>query len=96
MNAAALADVARYRAVENLRPGHWWLGEYEDADGKFEPLWAKASIILSLTQIGTGHRVVRVIGRATTGEPVELIQYRGFAVESVTERQGEKIGLAVS
>jgi hypothetical protein len=91
--ATNAARAARYRNVEKLQPGYWWLGTYGADEDTAEQLWAQASMILELEQLTTGRRIVRVIGTATDGEPVELVQYRGYSVESLTERQGDKLGL---
>lgn len=92
---ANIGRVARYRNVEKLQPGYWWLGSYgTEADpDQIEQIWAQASLILELEQIRTGRKVVRVLGTGIDGEPVELVNYRGYSVESLTERQGDKLGL---
>lgn len=93
--ATDLARAARYRNIEKLQPGYWWSGEYGVDAASARLLWAEVSMILEFEQVATGRRYVRVLGTATDGEPVELIQYRGYSVESLTERQGDKLGLVL-
>lgn len=87
----------KWRQVEHLQPGHWWLGEYpvDDESDTTVELWAQVSLRLDLVQLTTGRKVVRVFGTATDGEAVESVQYRGHQVQSLTQRQGAKAGLAL-
>lgn len=93
--ATDLARAARYRNIEKLQPGYWWSGEYGVDDASAQLLWAQATMILEFEQLTTKRRFVRVLGTAIDGEPVELVQYRGYSVESLTERQGDKLGLVL-
>lgn len=83
------------RALENVRPGHWFLGTYAEEDGTEVQLWAQVTICMNITRITTGEKLVRILGRDTTGEPVELMQLRGHAVRTLTAAQATKAGLAV-
>jgi hypothetical protein len=93
--ATDLARAARYRNIEKLQPGYWWSGEYGVDEASAQLLWAQASMILEFEQLTTKRRFVRVLGRATDGMAVELVQFRGYSVESLTERQGDKLGLTL-
>lgn len=88
-------SLMKYRAVEDIRPGGWWLGMYEDelgASNRVE-LWTQVSVVMEGEQIGTGRKIVRVYGTCTDGEPAELRVYRGTQVQSLTERDGTRCGL---
>lgn len=87
---------SRHRALEKLKPGWWWLGDYRDAEGRPVQIRSRISLILSTTQIDNGARYVRLVGTDTTGEPVELRQVRGYAVLSLTGHQGARAGLGVA
>lgn len=86
----AATCTGRPRCIENLRPGQWWLGEYEDG-----PAWAEVRVTMSLTNRVTGAKTVRVLGACADGQRAELHQLRGFAVPSLTAVQARKAGLAV-
>ena len=79
--------------LENVKPGQWWQGEYELADGGKEVTWARVSMALSLTRRADNAKVVQLIGVDATGERCELVNYRGFAVPTLTAAQARRCGL---
>lgn len=86
--------VARRRALEKLRPGYWWQGDFGDG-----LIWVCVDLIIESEQILTGKRIIRVFGTDPTvpwnERNVQHINLRGSSVLSVTERQAKRCGLTV-
>lgn len=85
----------KYRAVENIHPGAWWLGEYEEDDGKRVEMWTQVSVLMFGVLVASGRKIVRVHGTCTDGERAELLVCRGTQLLSLTERDGTRCGLTV-
>jgi hypothetical protein len=87
----------KYRALQHLQPGHWWLGEYETADGSgTEEVWAEVSMVLQMENVVTKRKSTRVIGICTDGERAEIHHLRGHEVPSLTAAQGRKAGMVIA
>jgi hypothetical protein len=91
----AAEQVARYRPVEKLKPGYWWLGDYDDGR-----IWGRVDLVMETERISDGRRLVRVAGTDPyeTDEELRnlrLVQVRGASVLSITEVQARKCGLDV-
>jgi len=89
------AALMKYRAVENISPGAWWLGTYEDDEGNNVEMWTQVNVAMSGVQIATGRKIEHVLGTCTDGEPAELRVYRGTQMPSLTERDGIRCGLTI-
>lgn len=79
------------KTLEKVRPGQWWLGEYED--GEF---WARCSSALTYTNPRTGQKLIELRGVATDGQPASITQYRDYIVPVLTEAQAARCGLEVA
>jgi hypothetical protein len=88
-------DGTKFRAIRNLQPGQWWIGEYPTDDGQTEEVWAQVSVVMQLENRATGRKSTRVLGRCTDGEGAELHHYRGHEVPSLSAAQARKAGLTL-
>jgi hypothetical protein len=89
----AAEQLARHRPIEKLKPGYWWLGDYDDAR-----VWGRVDLIMETERVADGRRLVRVAGTDPyeTGEGLRnllLVQFRGYSVLSMTEAQARRCGL---
>lgn len=89
-------DLAEWRQIENLRPGHWMRVELiENETERVFHRWAEISMVMTGEQIATGRKIVRLLGADDEGYRFEFAQYRGFQVQRLTAAQGRRCGLVV-
>ena len=84
-------SLAKYRTIERVRPGMWWLEDYEA--GMF---WSECTSQLTLTKRATGAKVVQLRGVATDGRGAEISQNRDYEVLTLTAAQARKCGLGTA
>lgn len=83
----------RYRQIQHLQPGQWWVGQYEKQNGgRTEPVWARVASVSHVVQ-RSGWLVIDVRGVTTDGLTVQMMEFNGAEVPSLTERQAAKLGL---
>lgn len=89
-------NLAEWRQIENLAPGHWMWVEYIDNEtNRHFHRWAEVTAVMQGENIQTGRKIVRVYANDTAGYGVDFMQYRGFQVQRLTAAQGRRCGLTV-
>jgi hypothetical protein len=86
----------RYRQIETLARGDWWLGEYYARDGAegTHRMWARVSFVTRVDDhVYPKRKIVKVFGIATDGECVVLRRYLCDLVPSVTAAQAARAGM---
>jgi hypothetical protein len=91
----AAEQLARHRPVQKLKPGYWWLGDYDGGR-----IWGRVDLVMETERAIDGQRLVRLFGTdpyetAEELRNLQLVQFRGFSVPSITEAQARTCGLGV-
>lgn len=81
---------ARSTTVENVHPGMWWLGLFEDG-----PDWVRCATRFVTPQEHSDRRVVQLRGVGTDGKATSLIEYADHVVRVLDSAQARAAGLEV-
>lgn len=84
-------SLATGRCMEKVRPGMWWLGEYED--GK---RWIECNSVLTYTHSQNGSKQIELRGIGTDDEgkfSASFRQVRDYVVTTLTAAQARRCGL---
>jgi len=93
---ASPEQLAEWRQIENVQPGHWMWVEYIDNEtGRHFGRWAQVTARFSMESVHTGRKAERIFANDTAGYGVDFMQYRGFQVRRLTAAQGRRCELTV-
>lgn len=85
------ASLATDRCMEKVRPGMWWLGQYEDGNR-----WIECNAVLTYTHSRNGSRQIELRGVGTDDEgqfSATFRQVRDYVVSTLTAAQARRCGL---
>ena len=89
-------DLATPRLVEDLQVGQWFHAQYTRESGERIERWAEVDRVIVLRARQSGALVYSVYANAPDGESVQLNQYPGHELPSLTREQARDAGLRVT